>query len=70
MSQAMEPAHEDHWICGKCKLPLETKSVNVSYLGAGYPVELYICPTCGMVLVPEALAVGKMAEVERILEDK
>ena len=28
------------------------------------------CPSCGMVLVPEELATGKMLEVEKILEDK
>ncbi|MBP1753072.1 MAG: hypothetical protein H6Q57_1908, partial [Geobacteraceae bacterium] len=28
------------------------------------------CAACGLVLVPENLALGKMAEVERILEDK
>jgi hypothetical protein len=28
------------------------------------------CPNCNQVLVPEELALGKMAEVEKILEDK
>jgi hypothetical protein len=44
--------------------------VEVAYLGNAYPVELLKCPKCGMVLVPEELAVGKMAEVEKTLEDK
>jgi len=33
-------------------------------------VELPACAVCGLVLVPEALALGKMLEVEKILEDK
>ena len=28
------------------------------------------CPQCGFILVPESLAVGKMLEVEQLLEDK
>ena len=42
----------------------------VSYLGNSYPVDLLRCPKCGLVLVPEDLALGKMAEVERAVEDK
>jgi hypothetical protein len=58
------------WICAKCGVVLQVSSVSVSYLGSGYPVDLLKCPKCGQVLVPEEMAVGKMAEVERILEDK
>jgi hypothetical protein len=28
------------------------------------------CPRCGLVFIPEELALGKMAEVEKLLEDK
>jgi len=58
------------WVCTRCGTPLVIKAVNVSYLGAGYPVDMLQCPQCGKVLVPEELALGKMAEVEQILEDK
>ncbi|HOI94695.1 MAG TPA: hypothetical protein PK250_08320 [Syntrophobacter fumaroxidans] len=44
--------------------------VNVSYLGSSFPVDLPRCPRCGLVFVPEELALGRMAEVERLLEDK
>jgi hypothetical protein len=44
--------------------------VNVAYLGSKFPVDLLQCPQCGQAFVPEELAMGKMAEVERILEDK
>jgi ribosomal protein S27AE len=58
------------WICGRCGLPLEMGKVSVSYLGSAFPVELPRCPKCGMVYVTEALASGKMSEVEKLLEDK
>jgi hypothetical protein len=35
-----------------------------------FHVDLPVCTGCGMVLITEELATGKMAEVERILEDK
>jgi hypothetical protein len=28
------------------------------------------CPKCGIVLIPENLAMGKMNQVEHLLEDK
>jgi hypothetical protein len=44
--------------------------VEFAYMKGNFAVELPACPNCGLVLVTEALALGKMAEVERILEDK
>jgi hypothetical protein len=44
--------------------------VNVAYLGNAFPVELPRCPKCGQVYVPEDIALGRMAEVEKELEDK
>jgi len=58
------------WKCGKCALPLELAEVEVAYTGSKYPVELPRCPRCGTVFIPEQLAVGQMAEIERLLEDK
>ena len=58
------------WVCSRCELPLETGKVNVGYLGSMFPVDLYRCPRCGQVFIPEDLAAGKMAEVEKLLEDK
>lgn len=58
------------YICGKCKLALELGRVTASYLGSEFPVELWKCPGCGKVLVPESLATGKMLRVEQALEDK
>ncbi len=58
------------WLCSKCGLPLEVGKVDVGYLGSVFPVDLHRCPKCGQVFVPEELAGGKMAEVEKLLEDK
>ena len=57
-------------ICFQCDLPLEMGKVNVAYLGSMFPVDLLRCPKCGQTFIPEELALGKMAEVEKILEDK
>ena len=58
------------WLCSKCSLPLRPRQIMVAYLGHAYPVDLMCCPQCGLVFVPEDLALGRMAEVEKALEDK
>jgi hypothetical protein len=57
-------------ICAKCQQWLVSGKVTASYLGSTFPVELLKCPTCGIAFVPEALAEGKMLQVEQALEDK
>ena len=61
---------QSEWVCGKCGEPLRLQKVNVSYLGSGYPVDLLVCVKCKRALVPADMALGKMLEVERLLEDK
>ncbi len=58
------------WMCGNCNLPLEVASVDVGYMGNAFPVKLWKCPQCGLVFIPEDLALGKMVDVEKQLEDK
>lgn len=58
------------WICDKCNEKLEPEKTNVLYLDANFEVELMKCPKCGMVLIDEDLARGKILEVEKALEDK
>lgn len=58
------------WRCEKCGGQLEPATVTVEYLGNEFTAELPRCPRCGLVMISEALALGKMAEVEQILEDK
>lgn len=70
MTKHADLAGAEDWICGRCDRPLEIKKVNVSYMGSSFPVDLPVCPQCGQVFVTEALANGKMAEVEQMLEDK
>ena len=57
-------------MCSKCNVNLEIGPVSLEYLGNGFPVELPKCPKCGMVFVPEELALGKMQHVETSLENK
>lgn len=70
MSDSSLESLKGQWTCGKCGAPLEVASVNVSYLGSGYPVDLLVCKNCKRPLVPAELALGKMLEVEKLMEDK
>ena len=57
------------WICS-CGGELKPAVVNATYLHGGFSITLMTCVKCGTPLVPEHLAVGRMYEVERVLEDK
>lgn len=61
---------ENVFECLKCGIPMEPGKVAVSYMGSSFPVDLLKCKKCGLVLITEDLALGKMLEVEKILEDK
>ena len=63
-------AAEPELVCAKCRQTLTLGKVNAGYLGSSFSVELLRCPGCGVVYVPEALALGKMLQVEQALEDK
>jgi MFS superfamily sulfate permease-like transporter len=58
------------WSCTSCGGELGLIKVGFSYMKGNFEIDLPACAACGLVLVPESLALGKMAEVERILEDK
>jgi hypothetical protein len=47
-----------------------TGPINVAYMGNRFTAELPHCPGCGKVLISEHVALGRMAEVEKLLEDK
>ena len=70
MTEQDSQAGQTEWVCGRCNVPLETGAVSVAYLENAFPVDLLKCPRCGLVLVPEDLAMGRMLEVEKQLEDK
>jgi hypothetical protein len=58
------------WFCNRCNVPLEIQKVRLQYMRIIFAINLPACPNCGMILVDEPLATGKMAEAEQTLEDK
>jgi hypothetical protein len=58
------------WRCDACNRELVVGPVNIGYMGNRFTAELPYCPGCGRVLIAEHVALGKMAEVEKLLEDK
>jgi hypothetical protein len=58
------------WICTACGCTLDIVKVGFTYMKGNFEVDLPACSSCGLVLISEELANGKMADVERILEDK
>jgi len=57
------------WACA-CGAELVSGPVVAGYLGSAFTITLLTCAACALELVPEGLALGKMAEVEQLLEDK
>lgn len=70
MTTMSDTAQATDWMCADCGRALAAGKVNLTYMGSSFTVDLLRCPSCGLVYIPENLAMGKMAEVERILEDK
>ena len=60
----------DGWVCEKCKAPLAPENTLFSYMGMTFSHEAPRCPVCGMVFITKDLADGRMAEVEKLMEDK
>ena len=54
----------------KLSVEMVPKSTFFDYLGHNFHTEILCCPKCGEVYLPEALVKGRMADVERELEDK
>jgi len=46
------------------------QKTDFGYLGHSFYADILACPECGLVLIPEELAKGRIAEVEMQLEDK
>lgn len=66
----IEVKNEDGLICTKCNVLLEPGKVNITYLKSSFAAELLVCPECELVYIPEDLAMGKILEVEKTLEEK
>jgi RNase P subunit RPR2 len=60
----------EQWVCTKCGRPLSERQVQVRYLGNAFSVTMFTCIECGTAMVTEEMALNKMAEAEKILEDK
>jgi hypothetical protein len=58
------------WRCAKCDTDLVKRNVIFTYLGMSFSHEALCCPKCRKVFIPQALAEGKMTEVEKLMEDK
>ncbi|WP_419786651.1 DVU_1557 family redox protein [Pseudodesulfovibrio sp.] len=58
------------WTCAACGESMVLKPTELEYLDSLFNVALPTCPTCGYVLIPEEVAMGKMHQVEQLLEDK
>jgi ribosomal protein S27AE len=70
MTEGTKIGAESRWICNRCKLPLEVQTVRLQYIKTIFALDLPACPRCGMILIEEELATGKMLEAEKALEDK
>lgn len=57
-------------ICRRCKLQMIPEKTFFDYIGHNFHTDLLRCPKCNEVYIPEKLVKGRMAEVERELEDK
>ena len=57
-------------ICSKCTCPLEEIETQFTYLDRKFRHKVLRCPECGQVYIPEELAKGKMAQLEKSLEEK
>ena len=64
------PKKPMEWSCTACGGELEIVKVGFTYMKGNFEVDLPACTSCGLVLVSEELATGRMADAERILEDK
>jgi hypothetical protein len=65
-----KPTGDIKWMCNKCNETLGIQKVRLQYMRMIFALDLPSCPKCGMFLISEELATGKMAEAEQILEDK
>jgi len=70
MSEAAGSDSAEGWICYRCGVALEVQTVRLQYLRTIFALNLPSCPRCGLILIDEELATGKMAEAEQALEDK
>ena len=59
-----------NWKCATCDKALVPKKTVFEYMKRNFAHEVLCCPECGKVFIPKELAEGRMAEVEKLLEEK
>lgn len=57
-------------LCSRCNCSLELAEIHVTYLDRHFTHKVPRCPECGQVYITEELAEGKMAQLEKSLEEK
>lgn len=57
-------------ICHACRMALEPRKTDFTYLGHTFYADMLRCPGCGQVFIPESLVKGRIQEVEMQMEDK
>ena len=60
----------EHIRCFACDKELELIKVTACYLKSEFPTHVLCCPVCGQTYISEQLALQKIAEIERTLEEK
>jgi glutamate synthase (NADPH) small chain len=68
--RAEKGAGEERWGCVECGIALAPAKVQLTYLGYAFTAELPACPRCGLAMVSEDAALHRIAEGEKLLEDK
>ena len=63
-------AEKSKLICDRDQVELEEIDAQFRYIGKSFRHKVNRCPVCGQIFLPEELVIGRMAEVERKLEDK
>ena len=57
-------------ICDKCQVELEEHEAQFSYLNRSFRHKVKRCPKCGQVCLSEDIVMGRMSEVEGLMEEK
>ena len=56
--------------CEKCGISLIDKEIEFKYLEVEFTATAPCCPQCGQVFLSEEIVLGKLSEIEQMLEDK
>lgn len=57
-------------VCARCGVGLKEKEISFSYLDHRFTHTLPACPSCGQVFLSEELVNGRVADLEKVFEEK